>query len=174
MNRFGTLVAMVSAALLVVAAAVPVSARSPVGEASGDVTWDGQGGLRPGRTSVFQVRDGAPGEVSSRLDGGTYDYSEIGKGSLRMRVSCVRVDGNWAEFSGKVVGATGVYAAGKKLGYTFLVQVIDGEPVSSVDDIGMNAYTTLAEACAEALNDSLWTGQNGNVTGGDIRVHDPR
>ena len=51
-------VSLAVAGLLVTASATQVVARDPVGTAKGWITWTGQTDQRPGRTSVFRVRDG--------------------------------------------------------------------------------------------------------------------
>ena len=125
-----TFVTFVSAGLLVLAAATPVTAADSVGRARGNLSWDGQydpaTGIakRPGRTSIFRVRDGAPGEVSRSRDRGWYRFSErneVYDQSLTMRVRCVRVNGDWAEFAGELVRATGNFTVGN----VFLVSVLD-------------------------------------------------
>jgi len=170
MRRFGSIMVVFAAGLLTVATTVPVSAATSTGKAVGDVTWDGQSGERPGRTSEFRVIDGAPGQDSWAGDGGWYDFSEDGVGSLHMKVQCVKVEPGWAEFAGVITEATGPYSVGE----VFLVSVKDsGRKGTRGDEIGMKYKASLGKGCAAALNDYQF-GRKGIITGGNIRVRFPR
>ena len=167
------LISILTAGLLVVAAAVPASAGGEVGKATGHVKWTGQhgsGSERPGRTSIFRVRDGRPGTVSRKGDRGWYHFSERNveyDQSLTMRVRCVRVEGNWAEFAGVITRATGNFNKGN----VFLVSVVDlDDPQRLGHNIGMKSWgKDLKGACEDALDGSQF-GRQGQVTGGWLNV----
>jgi len=173
-----TFLALVSAGLLVTAAAVPAIAADGVGRATGSLTWDGQykpaTGIakRPGRTSIFHVRDGAPGEVSRSGDRGWYRFSEKNDTydqGMTLRVRCVRVNGDWAEFAGEVNWASGNFSVGD----VFLVSVLDldvFEPNGLY--IGMKSFADLDTACDAALDDQQ-VGRMGKYTGGSLDVVAP-
>ena len=170
MRTTRAVIALTTAGLLALAAAVPVSAGSDSGKASGWVRWEGEGGNRPGRTSAFRVTDGSPGAKSDVGDSGWYAFSEAGTGSLTLDVHCVRVDGDWSEFAGTVTAATGPYTVDE----VFLVSVFDsGERGTHGDEIGMKSKANIKKGCKAALNSTQF-GRKGIITGGNIKVRDPR
>lgn len=168
-------VTFVSAGLLVLTAVTPATAADSVGRASGNLSWDGQYNRetelakRPGRTSIFRVRDGAPGEPSRSGDRGWYRFSErneVYDQSLTMRVRCVRVDGDWAEFAGEITRATGNFA----VGHVFLVSVLDLDTIEPDGlYIGMKSFGDLDAACDAAL-DGAPRNRKGRYTGGYLNV----
>lgn len=170
MQTSRTFAALITVAILVLALAVPVSARTPVGIASGAVTWDGESGDSPGRTSVFLVRDGAPGENSSAGDRGSYSFARKGTGTLVLDVRCVRVESDWAEFAGVATAVTGAYVQDQ----WWLVSVYDsGKNGPGVDEIGMKGKANETKACKAALND-IQFGRKGIITDGNIKVRTKR
>lgn len=168
MRKSGAVIALLSAVLLVLAMVTPAAARNPIGEAWGTVTWVAANWTVPG-LSTFTVRDGSPGQASSRGDRGTYrlSFPDSDRGALTLDVKCVRVDAGWAEFAGVVTEATGVYV----LGEVFRVSVKDGgQPNGGGDEIGMKSHGfDLAAGCATAL-DASQLGRKGIISAGDITV----
>ena len=156
------------AAAMVVAMAVPAMAQDAVGQASGWVKWDGESGASPGRTSRFQVVDGAPGADNDVGDSGYYVFKRKGVGRLLMDIRCVKVEGDWAEFTGPITRATGRYTVGE----VFVVSVKDGGNGND-DEIGMKYWKSLSKACDSVFNDKQ-LGRKGIIKRGDIRVSDPR
>jgi hypothetical protein len=159
--------AIVSAALLMLAVAAPASAASLTGVASsGSVTWRAPN-WPTGITgeSVFSVKDGRPGKLSTIGDWGTYSLTRP-DGSLTLAVSCVQVFPGWSEFAGVVTYRTGVYVAGE----VFLVSVKDSGPGGVGDEIGMRSHGySLSSGCAAAL-DAKQVFRSGIVSAGDITV----
>ncbi len=165
MRRFSAVISLSVAGLLVLAIAASASAGSRPGRAVGAVTWEGESGASPGRTSVFDVRDGAPGQDTSVGDAGYYYFSREGVGSITMDVSCVKVEPGWAEFAGIIEG-TGAYHDGE----VFLVSLKDGgKQGTRGDEIGMKWKSDLDAGCKAALDDDQF-GRKGIITGGNIRV----
>jgi len=170
MQTSGATTALITAGILLLAIAVPASAGSAVGKAAGAVTWDGESGDSPGRTSVFKVEDGAPGEDTSVGDSGIYHLESEGVGTLTLDVTCVKVESDWAEFAGVITSATGRYTVGE----VFLVSVKDsGKGGTRGDEIGMKGKRDLDHGCTAALNDTQF-GRKGIITGGNIKVRPPR
>lgn len=155
--------------LLSTVVATPVVGRGPAGEATGRITWEGENGDRPGRTSIFRVHDGSPGDASSKGDRGWYRFSEYNDSyhqRMRMRITCVRVQPPWAEFAGVITHATGNFQTGN----VFVVSVLDTD-VSEPGGyhIGMKSFDDLDAACDEAL-DGVERGRKGIYTGGFVEV----
>lgn len=158
--------AIISATALALATIVPSAAAAGGGQASGFVTWVGEGGESPGvRTSWFHVEDGGVGGA----DSGTYRFSRSGVGSFALEIACVKVGSKWAEFAGVVTGATGPYTDGE----VFLVSVKDGGRGSAADEIGMKSKASIEDGCSAALDDRQF-GRKGVILGGDIRVRPAR
>lgn len=183
MRKSGAMIALLSTGLLVLASVTPAGAAA--GTASGTVTWRASSWpVGYTGTSTFAVTDGVPGfsgrpskPAASRGDTGSYtlsrlDGSQMPAGSLRLDVTCVRVDASgWAEFAGSVTEATGVYVVGE----VFLVSVKDGGP-GGVDEIGMKSHgllsldpNALKKGCNAALDDKQF-GRQGVISAGDIAV----
>lgn len=177
MNRLRAIIAIVSVALLVVVAVAPASAASRAGKATGVVFWYGAGDGDEGlRTSVFRVRDGAPGTATKHGDRGYYYLARQGVGTLRIRVSCVRVDGNEAVFTGLITRATGPKYT---VGAVFIVSVKDsGRRGRRGDKIGMQSISVdssgLQGACDQVLSGDYTGYRAGHIVGGNIRVRGPR
>ena len=163
-----TLAATALASVVVATMAGAAAADDGVGSASGAVRWDGESGASPGRTSVFSVIDGAPGADDAVGDDGYYRFKRRGVGRLRMDIECVKVEDDWAEFTGVITHATGPYTVGE----VFVISVKDGRG-SEVDEIGMKHWANLTKACASVFNDRQ-LGRKGIIKRGGIRVRDPR
>jgi hypothetical protein len=167
------IIATISVALFVIVGALPAVAATEPGIASGSVEWKGQreGKKTAIRTSEFRVVDGTPGEKSAVGDSGWFTFSEEGLGSFVLDVQCVRVEGDWAEFTGVITEATGPY----KDGGHFLVSVYDsGKRGGRGDEIGMgDSKKTWDEACKNGYNKYQFDRQ-GKIRKGNVDVLDPR
>jgi hypothetical protein len=163
-------------ALLMGLMALPAVAGGPHDKATGTVTWTARTHLSPekqipGIETSFNAHDVGPG-MDDKGTLTTYrpadtNYGFTG-GSLTMDLKCVNVDDNQAWFAGVVSHADGEYSGsvGDYLVYHVLDVATSG---SGGDEIGGNAYSSLATACVVAEAGSFIG--KGVVMSGNLRTH---